>query len=259
MAPTLVLLRGLSTVASDDFRIGPLAFGPVYAPWLRALQRHPVSVVPVMGISTHAPQEQAVELAPRLAQIASSQLVLLGHSAGGLTARALAHQPSLHGRIRDIITIGTPHQGTNLAELALSYPQRRPLLARAFRTVGYDLKIRSQIFSVFTPNAISGFNQRYPDLPGVRYHHILAHTPPSHLCVPYQVLHRITHQDGGWQQPSDGYISCESQSWGTRLTETKLDHFAQIGYFLQAQASIRRELQQEFIGVADAVAELTMN
>lgn len=46
-------------------------------------------------------------------------LVLVGHSLGGLLARELAAAPDVAGRVRAVVTLGSPHRGSRLAVLAL--------------------------------------------------------------------------------------------------------------------------------------------
>ena len=59
-----------------------------------------------------------------LAQTGARQVVLVGHSMGGLVARAWLAQ---HGgaRVRQLITLGTPHGGTRLAHFGLGRNARQ--------------------------------------------------------------------------------------------------------------------------------------
>lgn len=68
------------------------------------------------GIDDYAPQVQAA--VERLCAAAgSSQVILVGHSMGGLVARAYLRRCGAQ-RIARVITLGTPHQGSALAALA---------------------------------------------------------------------------------------------------------------------------------------------
>ena len=53
-----------------------------------------------------------------LDETGASQLVLVGHSMGGLVARAYLQRFG-DARVKRLITLGTPHQGSRLAELGL--------------------------------------------------------------------------------------------------------------------------------------------
>ncbi|KHK02868.1 esterase/lipase family protein [Desulfovibrio sp. TomC] len=66
---------------------------------------------------------------------ADARLCFLGHSLGGLVARRLAAEPGYARRTLAVITLGTPHQGSALACLAVGRLGRSlvpgsPLLAR---------------------------------------------------------------------------------------------------------------------------------
>jgi triacylglycerol lipase len=62
-------------------------------------------------------------------------LIVIGHSLGGLIARRLMAEPDLACRVRAVVTLGSPHQGSKLAALALGRLGRSllpsgPLLAQ---------------------------------------------------------------------------------------------------------------------------------
>ena len=48
----------------------------------------------------------------------ATQVVLVGHSMGGLAARAALREPGLPEKVAKIVTVGTPHHGSWLAHLA---------------------------------------------------------------------------------------------------------------------------------------------
>lgn len=69
-------------------------------------------------------------LAARLRAHPAREIMLVAHSMGGLLARAALAQPGLQ-RVRRLVTLGTPHQGTLAAVQALraTYPTVRRLAA----------------------------------------------------------------------------------------------------------------------------------
>lgn len=96
----------------------------LWAPWLQMLhdQRHPVAALnlePVFGsISDYAAHiDRAVQA---LTQGTGHAPVVVAHSMGGLAVRYWWALPGNSLRIRHLITLGTPHQGTRLASLAFS-------------------------------------------------------------------------------------------------------------------------------------------
>lgn len=104
-APAAVLIHGF--VCNRGF----------WLPWMRELQAlnipyASVNLEPIFGsIADYVPViEEAVQRAERLTGLPP---VLVCHSMGGLAARAwLAHGSPAAQRVRQVITIGTPHHGT---------------------------------------------------------------------------------------------------------------------------------------------------
>src|SRR5207248_7006465 len=88
---------------------------------------------------------------------------IIAHSLGGLDARyALAHC-GLAKRVRSLVTIGTPHRGTPLADLATEGP-----LALARRAVG-ALGMPLAALDWLSTTALDRFNREVTDIAGVRY------------------------------------------------------------------------------------------
>ena len=104
-----------------------------------ALVRAGFSQVLVPGYASHGPdfETEARRIAAALCRTipAEARICFLGHSLGGLMARHLAAQPEFSRRTLAVVTLGTPHQGSALAWLAVGRLGRSlvpgsPLLAR---------------------------------------------------------------------------------------------------------------------------------
>jgi triacylglycerol lipase len=96
----------------------------LWNPWMAALRSERIafvapSLAPVFGsIDEAVPQlEAAVQ---RLERATGVPPLIVAHSMGGLVTRAWLHQAQADGRVRAVLTIGTPHGGTALARLAFS-------------------------------------------------------------------------------------------------------------------------------------------
>jgi triacylglycerol lipase len=95
----------------------------LWLPWMRELLRRgvpytSVNLEPVFGsIDAYIPQiDDAVKRAHALT---GRPPVLVCHSMGGLAARAwCAATPNAHTRVRQVITIGSPHHGTWLGQFS---------------------------------------------------------------------------------------------------------------------------------------------
>ena len=96
----------------------------VWRPWLRALRDgghvcEAVNLEPMLGaIEDYVPTlEAAVQ---RVTELTGRPPVLVCHSMGGLVARAWLRSTQDDARVHRVITIGTPHHGTALADFAYS-------------------------------------------------------------------------------------------------------------------------------------------
>ncbi len=72
---------------------------------------------PLAGIDELA-QRLAEQIAHACAATGAARVVLVGHSMGGLVARACLRDPAARARIAKIVTLGTPHHGSILARWA---------------------------------------------------------------------------------------------------------------------------------------------
>lgn len=151
-APVVVCLHGLYHNPSAFWRIR----------W--ALGRAGISRVLILGYPSFRDdfETEAARLAARLRELVPPRapVCFLGHSLGGLMARRLAAEPDFCGRIRCLVTLGTPHQGSALARLAVG-------------KLGRSLTPESKLFGRL--NAL-------PDPPGARL--VALASPVDNLVVP---------------------------------------------------------------------------
>jgi pimeloyl-ACP methyl ester carboxylesterase len=160
--PTVILLHGVfhnrSAWVVYRRRLRRAGFTNIYA-WNFPMARRPF-------------EELVGEFAAWLERVAAPlpgrPVVLIGHSLGGLIARAYAQGPQAAPALASIITLGTPHQGSKLAalgprvscseELLYRGPAierlERGVLERASRNDGIDrLAIYSPIDNMVLPPA----------------------------------------------------------------------------------------------------------
>jgi triacylglycerol esterase/lipase EstA (alpha/beta hydrolase family) len=90
-------------------RLAEEGFGPIYVLNLKK---------PFASIVAHAEQlkEKALEIQQETGR---SDLILIGHSMGGLVCSWYATQLAPRGKVTDLITIGSPLRGTTLAKVGL--------------------------------------------------------------------------------------------------------------------------------------------
>lgn len=103
---------------------GLLCNRAVWNPWMPALRAkghvfHAVNLEPMLGsIEDYVPTVEAA--VKRVTYLTGQAPVLLCHSMGGLVARAWLRAVQDDTRVHRVITIGTPHHGTALADFAYS-------------------------------------------------------------------------------------------------------------------------------------------
>jgi triacylglycerol lipase len=161
--------------------------------------------------ATGAVAARAEKLAELVRSLPCERVNVIAHSMGGLDARYAISRLGLEGRVASLITVGTPHLGTPLADLAL-----KGIPAAAVRALP-DLTVA----------ALERFNLEVPDVEGVAYCSVAAH---SNLFDTNPLLwpsHAYLSQKAG---RNDGLVPVSSQRWGTVLREIEADHWAQIGW-----------------------------
>ena len=147
---------------------------------------------------------------------------LIAHSLGGLDARyALAHL-GLASRVRSLVTIGTPHHGSPIADLF--HEGQLDWLRRLVSVLGLPITALEWLSS----SALEKFNREVPDVPGVRYACVVGGLRDnSPIPLPLVASHAWLRRIAG---PNDGVVPVTSQFWGETLAEIEADHFAQIGW-----------------------------
>jgi pimeloyl-ACP methyl ester carboxylesterase len=109
----IVLLHGYGTTRTSlavlAWRLRQDGFGPI----------HVVAYRTLFGSLAEATRRFEEEVARALTATAASSVDVVAHSLGGLVARKALRDPALAGRVRKLVTIGCPHQGTKLAALAV--------------------------------------------------------------------------------------------------------------------------------------------
>lgn len=255
---TVLFIRGLNTFGDENFRIGPLSFGLVHKNLQKNLLRRGINLVPLLGMDKGTLAEQTDRAVKYLISLkqwqeSSEAFHVLGHSMGGLIARAMVHNPEVGHRILSVTTIGTPHRGTKVAEYALSVANDRPKFTRFMKMCGYDLNSRIDIFCQFTLEALHEFNMLYPNVERVSYASIDCETPREKIGLPLRYTHSKVFKRQG--SGGDGFVSIESQTWAKQLARFQLDHHAQLGFFFQLSPKQRREARSEFLQLLSFLTE----
>lgn len=195
--------------------------------YFRGIARHLES----LGCQAHAVRlpaaasvpDRARELMAAIEALPHPRIDLIAHSLGGLDARYALTHLGLASRVRSLVTVGTPHHGTPLADLATKGP-----LDWARRIIG-ALGVPLEALEWLGTDALADFNAKVVDVPGVRYACVVGGMHRRDSSVPLALVpaHKYLRRVAG---PNDGLVPIASQYWGETLAEIEADHFAQIGW-----------------------------
>lgn len=195
--------------------------------YFRGIVKH----LEALGCHAHAVRLPAAASVPERAKILVDKISALGHervdiiahSLGGLDARYALAKLGLASKVRALVTVGTPHQGTPLVDLFINGP-----IGVARKGLGV-LGVTTRALDWLSPTALARFNEDVRDVPGVRYACVVAGireagTPVSLALAP---AHAYLRRVAG---PNDGLVPIASQYWGETLAEIEADHWEQVGW-----------------------------
>ena len=118
-------------------------------------------------------------------------------------------------QVRSLTTVGTPHRGTAFADWVV----RR--LARVFRPLLRSVGLPDDAIFALTTGSCRRFNERVPDVAGVRYRAVAGVCEEPWLGPEWAVPSRIVGRAEG---PNDGVVSVASASWGEQTVVWPGDH-----------------------------------
>ncbi len=161
-------------------------------------------------------QERAQQLAEQIMQVlqveGTERVHLIGHSMGGLDARyMLVNVPGMADRVAQLTTIGAPHYGTSLADLALNAGGRVVIQA----LMPY---IHLDGFENLTRSSVAEFNVQALDReaknPVVYQTYASVQEDRAQVFWPLQFGWTLLEKNEG---PNDGLVSLHSQGWCSQL------------------------------------------
>jgi triacylglycerol lipase len=194
------------------------------------LRRRDIELRVVRAPVTATVAQRASRLAAELEATRAERVVLVGHSMGGLDARYTARHLDPAHRVSDVVSLGTPHRGTMLADLVHRLRHRLPAALREIDRGG---------LADLTRAAATRFNEAVPDRPDVHYHAICGRIAPSavpSLLRPF--ARRLENHEGA----NDSLVAVRSASWGDSIVLDDTDHWALIGLEWLSGADLRHRV-----------------
>ncbi len=201
-----------------------------------------------LGCHAHAVRLQRAASVPDRAQLLVDKVKELGHarvdiiahSLGGLDARYALSKLGLDSHVRSLVTIGTPHRGSPIADLATDGPLA--LARKAIAALGVPLSALDWL----STSALESFNRDVVDAPGVRYACVVGgiREPSTPVSLAIAPVHAYLRRVAG---PNDGLVPMTSQYWGETLAEIEADHFEQVGWRMPMRGSFDALAMYAFI------------
>jgi triacylglycerol lipase len=264
----IVLVHGILGFSHLDIPLSPIDYFSGVAAFLT--ERFKASVIapaldPTAGVETRSEMLRgSIERAIAAGQLQPNQGIhIIAHSMGGLDSRRMISKGVLIAAdgekttIETLVTIGTPHRGSPIADLvALKSLGSIPFLSQALKEPEAALSKVLGHFRIsldglhdLTSESAVRFNSDNPNQEGVRYLSFAGggrkgFVPTSGFFLPYYEF--IKAQIRG-REVSDGVVAVSSATWGT--FDPNLwpgDHADEIGHDLDRplakpdEATLRR-------------------
>jgi triacylglycerol lipase len=230
----VVLAHGL--LGFDEIRIGRSRHG-YFRGVPQRLEQEGCVVHACRVAKTASIADRAAELAAFVRAIDSKRVNLVAHSMGGLDARYALSRLGLSAKVAALVTVGTPHRGTPLADLGTQ--------GRLFAALS-RLGVRMDAFHDLTTQRMSEFNAAVPDASGILYASVVGAPAGRRYVSP--ILVPTWAWLGRAAGANDGMVPASSQRWGEVAWHVAADHLAQIGWSrrfdaAELYAEIARELR----------------
>jgi triacylglycerol lipase len=201
-----------------------------------------------VGAEVHRPRIPSVasialradELARLVRMMPARKVNIIAHSMGGLDVRYALAKLGIADRVASLVTIGTPHLGTPIADLGTRLGELLLLKPLLGRVVDIDA------FYDLTTDRMARFNRDVADVPGVMYASVVARIERARANPLLWPTHKYLSERAG---ENDGVVPASSQRWGEVWKEIDADHWAQIGWGKEFDAlAFYEELLRELRG-----------
>jgi triacylglycerol lipase len=150
---------------------------------------------------------------------------LIGHSMGGLDSRHFITRMGGHRVVASLTTIGTPHRGSEWAELLVGHLCDRLKMDKVFsKLVGLDIGAYECVRPGFLEEV---FNPQTPNHPSVAYFSFAGEKKEMASMHPLYLPWRHVQKVEG---PNDGLVSVRSATWGNLVEVLDCDHAEQINW-----------------------------
>lgn len=197
------------------------------------------SVPPSSSIEDRAAKlREDIDAAARTTKDAE-KVNIIAHSMGGLDARyMISHLPPRTAQVASLVTVSTPHRGSQLADVLLGAngdaPIHLPRLYGLFERAGLGTGAFAQLTRAYMMDT---FNPGTPDQEKTQYFSYGATCDEPPLLSPFRQPWRVIREAEG---PNDGLVSVESSRWGAyRGTLVGVSHLDLINWSNRVRWTVR--------------------
>lgn len=181
---------------------------------------------------------------------------IIAHSMGGLDARhVITHRDDVSPRISTLVTIGTPHRGSPVADALVD--KTGPLFNQLPQIVTEALAKHAGAIENLTTRFCAGFNTDTPDVGRVRYFNVAGDASRGgEELVLLKLAAKIGNITG---EINDGVVTKISalRDRNTHLDDWPVDHLGEIGWsFATVVPIVREKPLQEHMDRYKAILQL---
>jgi triacylglycerol lipase len=206
---------------------------------------------------TGSVQERGDQLAEKiLKQTAPGDKVhILAHSMGGLDARhAITKRTDLVERVATLVTIGTPHRGSPVADAVATRTGK--LLDRIPHLLRQKLESNVKALHDLTTEVCTAFDASTPDAPSVRYVNVAGNALKGSELLLFHLAAAIGDIAG---EINDGVVTRSSalRAGNQQLDDWPVDHAGEIGWNMALLIPfLRQKATAEHLARYDAIVAL---
>jgi hypothetical protein len=263
--PKVVFLRGLNSWGDNCLHLGrkKIRFDVHIRP---EFEKRGFEFYSVDSMRTGRLTEKANRAAEEILSHSRSgdELVLIGHSMGGLVAHQILNQPEIKKKTKAVISLGTPFKGSLMAEKAYSIGTDPSnvidrLAAHVSKRLGYNFESRLDSYQDLRPSVREKEPIAVVDGPVSVSVCGVATLPQrslqfrfldeSTLKLKWPISFLSSFEEG------DGLVSLESQKFGRILNIYSLDHIGYLGFQFQIQRSEREKAKLEYLKMLSEIEQ----
>lgn len=221
-------------------------------------------VDPVAGIEKRSDQLQD-QITVALGKIGAAptlnpneKIHIIAHSMGGLDARYLLSKNAngIADYVSTLTTIGTPHQGSPVADFCYSLLDGESNIPFMGTLVGALEKGIREVLDVLdiidgmkdlTTSSMRAFNEKYTDNENIKYFCVAGqglNDSSAKTCKALLPTHTYIKTKTGKEEPNDGMVSISSacrEGWERIGEPWPFDHFEEVGHNLDLGLDVKHQ------------------